>query len=319
MDSHTEVYFEASVGGGIPIIQGLNEGLSANHVQSIFGIINGTANYILTKMGMGKSYVDALREAQAQGFAEADPSLDVNGGDTLNKLAILASLSFGERIFPDEIYQEGITEITAQDIRYAQEICDHEIKLLGIAKQRENNLIQVRVHPTLIPSQHLMAAIKGVFNGIYVIGDALGPAMFYGQGAGELPTASAVVSDIIYIARSIHLQVAGRLPSVYYRPKSGQRILQVEPISELDSQYYLRFTVKNEVGVIAKISNVLGEKNISIQSVIQKGQDQKEEVHLVIITYTAKEKNVVSALEIIDRMPIVTHSTLKIRMEKIDD
>ncbi|MBN1594298.1 homoserine dehydrogenase, partial [candidate division FCPU426 bacterium] len=242
------IYFEASVGGGIPIIQGLNDGLAPNHIQGIYGIINGTANYILTKMGKGKSYEEALQEAQQRGFAEADPALDVEGHDTMHKLVILASLALGRRVDPGDVYVEGITRITVQDIQYAREELEKEIKLLGIAKQTAGGRVQVRVHPTLIPKEHLLASVQGVYNGIYIVGDAVGQVMFYGKGAGEMPTASAVVSDVIYIARNIHMGVAGKVPAIYYRPHADQEHLQAEPIAKLEAQYYLRFTVREEIG-----------------------------------------------------------------------
>ncbi|MEW6515783.1 MAG: homoserine dehydrogenase [candidate division FCPU426 bacterium] len=317
-ESSADIYFEAAVGGGIPVVQALNDGLAPNRIQGIYGIINGTSNYILTQMKKGQDFSEALKQAQAKGFAEADPTLDVEGGDTRHKLVILASLAFGKRVDTDDVYVEGITHITAQDILYAREELDKEIKLLGIAKQNEEGKIQVRVHPTLIPTQHLLASVQGVYNGIYVVGDAVGSTMFYGKGAGEMPTASAVVSDIIFIARNIHMGVAGNVPSVYYLPSPTKRKLPVEPIADLLTQYYLRFTVREEIGVIAKIAGILSEKSISLASVIQKDTHREDAVPLVITTHKAREKDILSALEQIDRMPFVVQPTLKIRMENID-
>ncbi|MCK5219730.1 homoserine dehydrogenase [bacterium] len=314
-----EIYFEASVGGGIPVVQGLNEGLAANRIQAIYGIINGTANYILTEMGRGRDYTSTLAQAQEKGYAEADPALDVEGGDTKHKLVILASLALGKRVEPQDVYVEGITRITDQDILYAREEFDQQIKLLGIAKQTPEGSIQVRVHPTLIPAEHLLASVHGVYNGIYVVGDSVGATMFYGKGAGEMPTASAVVSDIIFIARSIHMGAAGKVPSVYYHPQKNTGDLKIEPVGELISEYYLRFNVKDEVGVIAKIAGMLGEQGISIASVIQKARHQGNMVPVVIMTYEAREKNVRKALEAVDRMPFVMQPTLMIRVEKFDE
>lgn len=317
-ESSADIYFEAAVGGGIPVVQALNDGLAPNRIQGIYGIINGTSNYILTQMKKGQDFAEALKQAQAKGFAEANPSLDVEGGDTRHKLVILASLAFGKRVDADDVYVEGITQITPQDIVYAREEFDKEIKLLGIAKQNEEGKIQIRVHPTLISAQHLLASVQGVYNGIYIVGDAVGSTLFYGKGAGEMPTASAVVSDIIFIARNIHMGVAGNVPSFYYLPSPTKRKLPVEPIAELMTQYYLRFMVREEIGVIAKIAGILSEKGISLESVIQKDTHKENVVPLVITTHAAREKDVLSALEQIDQMPFVVQPTFKIRMENID-
>jgi homoserine dehydrogenase len=313
-----EIYFEASVGGGIPVVQALNDGLAANHVKGIYGIINGTANYILSEMTKGEEYQATLAKAQQKGYAEANPTLDVEGGDTMHKLVILSSLAFGRWVHPKDVYVEGITRISAQDIIYAREEFDRVIKLLGIAKQTPDGRIQVRVHPTLVPSSHLLASVNGVYNGIYIIGDAVGPTLFYGKGAGEMPTASAVVSDIIFISRNIHLNAAGKVPSVYYLPEE-QKQLPLAPMQDLRSEYYLRFNVRDEAGVIAKISGVLGERGISIASVIQKARKEGDMVPIVIMTYEAREKDVEDALAVIDRLPVVMQPTLKIRVENLDD
>lgn len=316
-ESSVEIYYEASVGGGIPVVQGINDGLSANSIRAIYGIINGTSNYILSEMKKGKNYAEALVEAQKKGYAEANPTLDVEGFDSMHKLVILASLAFGKRVAPESVHIEGITRLTAQDIQYAREEFDQEIKLLGIAKQTQEGKIQVRVHPTLIPSGHLLSSVQSVFNGIYVVGDAVGPVMFYGQGAGEMPTASAVVSDILFIARSIHLGVAGKVP-FYYRPSPEQTPLALEPMEELVSEYYLRFSVKDEAGVIAKIAGILGQKGISIASVVQKARHEGNMVPIVIMTYEARERDVREALRTIDQLPIIMQPTLCIRVEKFD-
>jgi len=317
-ENSAEIYFEASVGGGIPVVQALNDGLAANRILGIYGIINGTANYILTEMGKGEDYQATLTKAQLQGYAEANPTLDVEGGDTMHKLVILASMAFGKWVLPENIFVQGITRITAQDIVYAREEFDRVIKLLGIAKQMPDGRVQVRVHPTLIPSSHLLASVNGVFNGIYVIGDSVGHVMMYGRGAGELPTASAVVSDIIFISRNIHMNAAGRVPSVYYRPED-QAPLNIAPIEDLMSEYYLRFNVRDEAGVIAKTAGILGERGISIASVIQKSRKEGDMVPIVMMTYKAREKDVLEALAVIDQLPVVMEPTLMIRVENLDD
>lgn len=313
----SDIYFEAAVGGGIPVVQGLNDGLAANNVQSIYAIINGTANYILTEMGKGSDYHETLRVAQEKGYAEADPTLDVGGGDSQHKLVILASLAFGKKVDPNEVYLEGITGISAKDIQYAKEEFDRNIKLLAIAKQSQSGQVQIRVHPTLIPSQHLLAKINGVFNGVYVIGDSVGPTLFYGKGAGEMPTASAVMSDVIFIARNINMGVAGKVPSVYYQPHQKQA-LEIEPIDELVGQYYLRFSVKDEVGVIAKIAGVLSDKGISIEAVIQKDHEKDNRVPLVMTTHAARESDINQALKIINDKSFIMEPTIKIRMDNVD-
>lgn len=313
-----EIYFEASVGGGIPVVQALNDGLAANHIRGIYGIINGTANYILSEMGRGEDYAAALAKAQQKGYAEADPTLDLEGGDTMHKLVILASLAFGQWVRPGSIHVEGITRVTAQDLIYAREEFDRVIKLLGVAKQLPDGQVQVRVHPTLIPSSHLLASVQGVYNGIYVVGDAVGATMFYGKGAGEMPTASAVVSDIIFISRNIHLNAAGRVPSVIYRPEEASRLV-VAPVADLRSEYYLRFNVRDEAGVIAKTAGILGERGISIASVIQKARKEGDMVPIVMMTYQAREQDIREALAIIDRLPIVMEPTLMLRVENLDE
>jgi homoserine dehydrogenase len=317
-NASAEIYFEASVGGGIPVVQALNDGLAANHVLGIYGIINGTANYILSEMSKGEDYQATLAKAQQRGYAEADPTLDVGGGDTMHKLVILASMAFGQWVRPKDVAVEGITCISAQDIVYAREEFDRVIKLLGIAKQTPDGRIQVRVHPTLIPSSHLLASVNGVYNGIYIVGDAVGPTMFYGKGAGEMPTASAVVSDIIFISRNIHMNAAGKVPSVYYRP-DGTKQLSLAPIEDLRSEYYLRFNVRDEVGVIAKIAGILGQQGISISSVIQKARHEGDMVPIVMMTYEAREKDVRAALAVIDKIPVVMQPTLLIRVENLDE
>jgi homoserine dehydrogenase len=305
--------FEAAVGGGIPIIRALKEGLSGNRIESIYGIINGTSNFILTKMtDERKAFADVLAEAQRAGYAEADPTADVEGHDSANKLAILVSLAFGTPVTLKEIYTEGITGVTPLDIEFAREF-GYRIKLLAIAKAQDN-AIEARVHPTMIPEENLLAQVGGVFNAIYVVGDFVGQTMFYGRGAGDQPTASAVVSDLVAIARNIRHDAAGRVPSTSYDGAS-RRPLRLLGMEEISSLYYLRCSVVDNPGVLSTISGLLGKYNISISSVIQKGRKAGGPVAVVMMTHRAIERDVRRALEEIDRLPSVVDKTVLIRVE----
>lgn len=298
-----QVGFEASVGGGIPIIKVMREGLIANKMLAIYGIINGTTNYILTKMtNEGIDFQDALREAQQLGYAEADPTLDIEGIDSSHKITILASLAYGIPLSFSKVYCEGITKITAQDIAFAREF-GYKIKLLAIAKIL-NGEIELRVHPTMVPEDYLIAKVDGVFNAIYVEGDNVGSTLYYGRGAGSMPTGSAVVSDIVDIAK-------GTNPM----PLELTENLRIKPIEEVESMYYFRFSALDRPGVLSKISGVFGEHNISIASVIQKGRSKGGAVPLVILTHKAKEKDVLEALEKIDKLPVVAAKSVFIRVE----
>jgi len=302
-----KVYFEASVGGGIPIISSIRQGLRANKITSIFGIINGTCNYILTKMDEDNMESNqALTEAKNSGYAEADPTLDINGKDTSHKLAILTSLAFGQWVSDEKIYTEGITQITKKDILYAQEL-GYAIKLLGIAKIVKDE-IEVRVHPTMIPKTHLLSAVKGVYNAIYVKGDLTGPIMFYGQGAGKLPTSSAVISDLINL-----IQTRDNKEELPYEPKHK---LTIRDIKEVKSKYYIRFSALDKPGVLAAISGILGEYKISIVSVIQK--ERGEVVPVIMLTHEAKEGNLKNALEKIDKLETIKDKTLVVRVEEME-
>ncbi len=307
MDRGVMIGFEASVAGGIPIIKVVKEGLVGNKFLSIYGIINGTSNYILTKMTDERiSFQDALKEAQRLGYAEADPGLDVEGIDATHKLTILASLAFGIPLSYKRIYREGITNITPLDIEFASEL-GYRIKLLAIAKLL-NRELELRVHPTMIPEEYLISKVDGVFNAIYVEGDAVGPTLYYGRGAGDMPTGSAVVSDIVDIAKKIkspELNLIGR-------PYSD---IAIKDMGEIMSMYYFRFTAIDRPGVLSKISGILGEHNISIASVIQKGRRMGGAVPLVILTHTAKERDVKMALTEIDRLPVVAGRSFLLRVE----
>ncbi len=308
-----EVAFEASVGGGIPIIKTIKEGLVGNRIESIYGIINGTANYILSSMtNEGKDYGDVLKKAQEKGYAEADPSFDVEGIDTVHKLAILLSITYGVTLKPEEIYTEGITSITPLDIEFAREF-GYKIKLLAIAKE-EGGAIEARVHPTMIPSAHPLAGVDGVFNAVYIKGNAVGPVMLFGKGAGMMPTASAVVADIVDIARNMLHGKDIRVPHLsFLKERHG---INVKKIGDVELQHYLRFTVVDKPGVLSRISGILGSHDISIASVIQKGRSVGEPVPVVIITHHALSKNLHHALQEIDRLDIVLDRTVVIRIEE---
>ena len=305
--------FEASVGGGIPIIRAIREGLAANHIQSIYGIINGTANYILTKMTEeGKPFAEVLQEAQAKGYAEADPSLDVDGHDSAHKLAILASLSFGTPVDIKSVYTEGIAEISLRDIEFAKEF-GYRIKLLAIAKMTDKQ-IEIRVHPTMIPESQLIATIRGVFNAIYISGDAVGETLYYGKGAGAMPTASAVVGDLIEIARNLLSGISCRVPPTAYS-EQGRSPLGIKPMEEIECPYYLRFMVLDKPGVLSRISGILGKYSISISSVLQKARHAGHAVPLVMMTHRAIERNVKTALDEINQLSDVTEPTILLRVE----
>ncbi len=311
-ESGVEIGFEASVGGGIPILKSLKESLAGNRIREIFGIINGTSNYILSRMSAGGEEFDAvLKEAQSIGLAEADPTLDVDGVDSAHKLAILIWLATGQYPRFEDIYVEGIREITPLDIEFAKEF-GFEIKLLAIAKMDEG-LVEARVHPTMIPREHLLATVGGAFNAIYVTGDFSGPVLLFGSGAGMDPTASAVVGDIIDIARNLRQGVKRRIPFSGYVRDGGEIV--VKSMDEVVSEYYLRFIVIDKPGVLSKISGVLGKNNISISSVIQKGRKKEEDVPIVILTHEARERDLKVALKEIDELDVVLARTKFIRIE----
>ncbi len=308
-----DIGFEASVGGTIPIIKTLKESLVANRILSILGIMNGTSNFILTKMtDEGKAFDVVLREAQALGFAEADPTFDIEGIDTAHKLAITLSLAYGKRVNLNDLYREGITRITQQDIEFAREL-GYRIKLLAIAIQR-GEAVEARIHPTMIPSNHLLANVNGNFNAFHIVGDAADSVFLYGQGAGMMPTASAVIGDVVDISREILKGTSGRVP----HRTLGEDFLEdirLVPFDEMTTNYYFRFTAADRAGVLSKISGILGENDISIASVIQKGKKQGGAVPVVMTTYKAREKDVREALKHIDRLDVVHGETVVIRIE----
>lgn len=311
-NANVEIGFEASVAGGIPVLKALRESLAGNEIRELFGIINGTSNYILTRMSQeGSEFSHVLEEAKRIGLAEADPTLDIDGIDSAHKLSILIWLTTGKYFDFKDIYVEGIREITPMDITFAREF-GFEIKLLAIAK-RDGEEIEARVHPTMIPKGHLLATVGDAYNAIYVTGDFAGPVMFFGSGAGMDPTASAVVGDIVDIGRTLRSGGRKRLPFSGFEIVGGR--VKVKDIDRVVSEYYLRFIVIDKPGVLSKISGILGKNNISISSVIQKGRKKEEDVPIVILTHEAQERNLNKALREIDELAVILDRTRFIRIE----
>src|SRR4029079_6827788 len=315
--AEVDLGFEASVGGGIPVIQALREGLAANTIQSIYGIINGTANYILSRMTHeGQSFEVVLNEAKQAGYAEADPTFDVAGIDSAHKLAILVALAYGTPVNFKDVYTEGITNITSLDIAFAKEF-GYTIKLLGIAKLVGHE-VEARVHPTMLPSSSPIAQVEGVYNAIQLVGDAVGDVVLYGRGAGSMPTGSAVVSDVIAIGRNLLKGAVGRVPVASFQ-QDQRRPLRLRSMEEISSLYYLRFTVVDRPGVLAQIAGELGRCGISISSMMQQGRREGQTVPVVIKTHTAKERDVQTALREIHRKAFVSEPTTLIRVEGKDE
>ncbi len=308
-----DIGFEASVGGTIPVIKALKECLVANRIKSVLGIMNGTSNYILTKMSdEGQAFAEVLKEAQRLGFAEADPTFDIEGIDTAHKLAIVLSLSYGKKVEIDSICREGISGIAQKDIEFAKEL-GYKIKLLAIARERGEE-VEARIHPTMIPFNHLLANVNGNFNAFHFVGDASDSVFLYGQGSGMMPTASAVVSDLIDIARNILKGISRRVPA---RARSEETIedIRLMPMEEIVTKYYFRFSAVDRPGVLSNISGVLGANDISIAAVIQKGRRLDGAVPIVMTTHESREKNVRKALKEIDRLDVVRDKTVLIRIE----
>jgi homoserine dehydrogenase len=309
--------FEASVGGGIPVIRALTEGLAANNIQSIYGIINGTSNYILSRMtSEGQRFDVVLEEAKQAGYAEADPTFDVAGIDSAHKLTIMVSLAYGTPVNFKEIYTEGITGLTPLDIAYAKEF-GFTIKLLAIAKYSDGE-IEARVHPTMVPSASQIAKVDGVYNAIQLVGDAVEDVVLYGRGAGSMPTGSAVASDVMSIARDLLKDATGRVPPASFQPDQ-RRPLRMRPMEEITSLYYIRFMVLDRPGVLSQIAGVLGHHGISISSVLQQGRKEGQTVPVVIMTHMAKERDIQNALREINPMPYISEPTTLIRVEGRDE
>ncbi len=306
-----DIYFGASVAGGVPIIKALRESLVANRIDAIFGIVNGTSNYILTEMSReGYSFSKALQEAKKHGYAEKRPSLDIKGVDSAHKLVLLALLGFGKFVKMEDIYIEGILDISDSDIKYAKEF-GYRVKLLAIAKAEKGEL-EVRVHPTLLSKEHLLSNVSGVYNAVYVHGDMIGSVLFYGRGAGRNPAASAVVADIVDLARNLKLNAAGRVPPY----SKSIPIKKIKEIDEIESRYYIRFSAVDVPGVLAKISGILGRYGISIASVAQKERKQARIVPIVMMTHEAREKSMRKALAEIDRLSAIKRKSVAIRVER---
>jgi len=310
------VAFEASVGGGIPIIKALREGLAANRIDWIAGIINGTSNFILSEMrDKGIAFGAALKDAQKRGYAEADPTFDIEGVDASHKLTILAALAFGIPMQLKRCYVEGIQKLTADDIRYAEQL-GYRIKLLGITKRKDRG-IELRVHPTLVPARRLIANVEGVMNGILVKGDAVGPTLYYGAGAGALPTASAVVADLIDVTRLITADPEHRVPHLAFQPDQLSQV-PILGIQEVETSYYLRMRVADKPGVLADVTRILADSKISIDAMVQKepGKGEKR-VDIVMLTHQALEKNVDQAMARIEKLSTVVGKVTRIRLEEL--
>ena len=310
------VAFEAAVAGGVPIIKALREGLTANRIEWIAGIINGTSNFILSEMReKGSSFAEVLAQAQELGYAEADPTLDIEGVDSAHKLTIMAAIAFGIPMQFDKVYTEGVSRLTKEDIRYAEEL-GYRIKLLGITRRTAKG-IELRVHPTLIPSRRLIANVEGVMNAILVKGDAVGPTLYYGAGAGAEPTASAVVADLVDVTRMHTADPEQRVPHLAFQPDrmSDLPILSME---EVETSYYLRLRVLDRPGVLADITRILADQFISIDAMVQKEPSEGEEqVDIIMLTHQTLEKNINVAIERIESLPVISGKVTRIRLEQL--
>jgi homoserine dehydrogenase len=310
------VAFEAAVAGGIPIIKTVREGLAANRIEWIAGIINGTGNFILTEMrDKGRDFADVLKEAQALGYAEADPTFDVEGIDAAHKLTILASIAFGIPLQFDKTYTEGITQIEPQDVEYAAQF-GYRIKHLGITRKTERG-IELRVHPTMIPHRRLIANVDGVMNAVLVKGDAVGPTLYYGAGAGSEPTASAVVADVVDVVRALTTDPENRVPHLAFQP--GELVdLPILPIDEVETAFYLRMQVEDRPGVVAKIAGILAHAGISIEAIQQKEPAENDAtVPFVMLTQRVLEKQMNQAVAAIEQLDSVTGKVMRIRVERL--
>jgi homoserine dehydrogenase len=311
------VCYEAAVAGGIPIIKAIREGLAANRIQWVAGIINGTGNFILSEMrDKGREFAEVLKEAQELGYAEADPTFDVEGIDAAHKLTIIASLAFGIELQFDKTYTEGISKITTEDVNYAEEL-GYRIKHLGITRKTDKG-IELRVHPTLIPEKRLIANVDGVMNAVLVQGDAVGPTLYYGAGAGAEPTASAVVADIIDTVRTIDAPLHHKVPLLGFQD-DAMRDTPILPIEDVESAYYLRMEAEDKPGVLAKVSETFAKNEISIEAVLQKEPKSGESIaHLIMLTQTCVESRVNQAIKAVEEMPSVQGGVVRIRMEHLD-
>jgi homoserine dehydrogenase len=314
LERELDIGFEASVCGGIPVILTLQQGLVANEIESMLGIFNGTSNFILTRMSENDlPYSEALKEAQQKGYAEADPTLDVEGMDTVHKLSILMHLAYGAPLEPEAVFVKGITRVSALDIAFAREF-GYAIKLLAICR-KEGLGLEARVHPTMIPKDHILANVQGVNNALYLKGDAVGDILLYGQGAGMMPTGSAVVSDLVNLGRNINKGITRRIPGPFSTRTFQEKGMAFKPLSEVMTHYYFRFSALDRPGVLSTIAGILGANQISVASVIQKGREIEGSVPIVMMTHEARESAVQKAIGEIDRLPVITDHTVIIRVE----
>ncbi len=313
-DKGVMVAFEAAVGGGIPIIKAIREGLAANQIQWLAGIINGTGNFILTEMrDKGRDFADVLAEAQALGYAEADPTFDVEGIDAAHKLTILASIAFGIPLQFKKTYTEGISKITRADVEYAEEL-GYRIKHLGFARRTEKG-VELRVHPTLIPERRLIANVDGVMNAVLVKGDAVGPTLYYGAGAGSEPTASAVIADLVDVTRVLTADPGNRVPHLAFQPNSLSDI-PILSMEDIETAYYLRLLAQDKPGVLADITRILGDNGISIEAIIQKEAAPEEtRVPIILLTHVVREGQMNQAIAKIEALNSIEGSVTRIRLE----
>ena len=311
------VAFEAAVAGGIPIIKAIREGLAGNRIEWLAGIINGTGNFILTEMrDKGRDFDDVLKEAQELGYAEADPEFDVEGIDAAHKLTILASIAFGIPLQFDKAFTEGITKITREDVTFAEEL-GYRIKHLGVTRRTEKG-VELRVHPTLIPERRLIANVDGVMNAVLVQGDAVGPTLYYGAGAGDEPTASAVVADIVDVVRVLTSDPENRVPHLAFQPDSLSD-LPILNIEDVETAYYLRMQAKDEPGVLADVTRILGDKGISIEAIIQKEPKGDSTIaNVIMLTHTVVEKQMNEAIQKIESLDTISGEVVRIRMESLE-
>ncbi len=310
------VQFEAAVAGGIPIIKALREGLAANNIKSIAGIINGTSNFILSEMReKGSAFADVLKEAQALGYAEADPTFDIEGHDAGHKITIMSALAFGTPVNFGACYLEGISKLDSRDIKYAEEL-GYRIKLLGITRKSEKG-IELRVHPTLVPECRLIANVNGVMNAVRVEADMVGETLYYGPGAGALPTASAVVADIVDICRLIDADAQNRVPYLAFHPQGVQELTMLD-MDEITSSYYLRVQAEDKPGVLGNIASLLAKQEVSIEALIQKGVIDGKNAEIVILTHSTVEKQIKAAIAEVEALPSVHEPVVMIRMEALN-
>ncbi|MGC8732580.1 MAG: homoserine dehydrogenase [Halothiobacillaceae bacterium] len=315
-DRGVMVAFEAAVAGGIPIIKAIREGLAGNRIEWLAGIINGTGNFILTEMrDKGREFDDVLAEAQRLGYAEADPTFDVEGIDAAHKLTILASIAFGIPLQFDKAVTEGITRITREDVSYAEAL-GYRIKHLGIARRTEQG-VELRVHPTLIPARRLIANVDGVKNAVLVMSDAVGPTLYYGAGAGADPTASAVVADLVDVVRTMTADPENRVPHLAFQP-DALRDLPILPMSEVETAYYLRLTAEDRPGVLADVTRILADQDISIEAILQKeAQEDEKYIPVIILTHRVKEGRMNEAIARIEELPAIKRPVARIRVESL--